>query len=334
MLNKKIVLVTGGAGFIGSHTVEKLINQGYIVRVLDNLSGGSFLNLNKIKNNKRLIFEKKDIKTINTSSSFFKKVYGIIHFAGSGSIIPSIENPNFYIKNNLNGTTNILEAVVKNNIKNFVYAASSSCYGKALIPTSENALINCEHPYALSKYLGEQAALNWGKVYRFKTNSLRIFNAYGTRLTTKGSYGTVFAVFMKQILEKKPLTLVGNGNQKRDYIYVTDVADAFIKALIIKTKSRIFNIGSGIPQSIKYIIKLLVEKNYKILRIPDRPGEPRITKSSIALAIHELGWNPEISFEEGISLMLDDINYWKQSVLWNRNNIKKATQTWFKYLKK
>jgi UDP-glucose 4-epimerase len=334
MPNKRVIVVTGGAGFIGSHTVEKLINYGYIVRVLDNLSGGSLANLKKIKNNKRLIFEKNDIIKINPNSSFFKKVYGIIHFAGSGSIVPSIENPNFYIKNNLNGTTNILEAVVKNNIKNFVYAASSSCYGKARVPTSENALINCEHPYALSKYLGEQAALNWGKVYRFKTNSLRIFNAYGPRLTTKGAYGTVFAVFMKQILEKKPLTLVGSGNQKRDYIYVNDVAEAFIKALNITTKSRIFNIGSGNPQSVKYMIKLLVGKNYKITKIPDRPAEPKITKSDIALARLELKWNPVTSFEEGISIMLDNIHYWKKSVLWDSNNIKKATKTWFKYLKK
>jgi UDP-glucose 4-epimerase len=334
MQNKKIIIVTGGAGFIGSHTVEKLIHHGYAVRVLDNLIGGSFSNLKKIKNNPRLIFENKDITKINPSSFFFKKVHGIIHFAGSGSIVPSIENPNFYIKNNLNGTTNILEAVVKNNIKNFVYAASSSCYGTARIPTSENALISCEHPYALSKYLGEQAALHWGKVYRFKTNSLRIFNAYGPRLTTKGTYGTVFAVFMKQILEKKPLTLVGNGNQKRDYIYVSDVADAFIKALIIATKSRIFNIGSGNPKSVNDMIKLLVEKNYKITQIPDRPGEPKTTKANIALAVRELKWLPMISFEEGISIMLDNIHYWERSVLWNSNNIKKATKTWFKYLKK
>jgi UDP-glucose 4-epimerase len=334
MLNKKIIIVTGGAGFIGSHTVEKLIEHGYAVRVLDNLSGGSLLNLKEVKNSKKLNFENKDIVKINPSTSFFKNVHGIIHFAGSGSIVPSIENPNFYIKNNLNGTTNMLEAVVKNNIKNFVYAASSSCYGKARIPTSENNPISCEHPYALSKYLGEQAALNWGKVYRFKTNSLRIFNAYGPRLTTKGAYGTVFAVFMKQILEKKPLTLVGNGNQKRDYIYVSDVADAFIKALKIATKSRIFNIGSGNPKSIKYMIKLLVEKNHKITKIPDRPGEPRITKSNIELAIRELNWNPVISFEEGISIMLDNIHYWESSILWDSNNIKKATKTWFKYLKK
>jgi UDP-glucose 4-epimerase len=335
MSNKKIVIVTGGAGFIGSHTVESLLEQGFVVRVLDNLSGGSIVNLEKVINNKNLIFQNSDIRKISQNSSFFKKVYGIIHFAGSGSIVPSIENPNFYIQNNLNGTVNLLEAVVKNNIKNFVYAASSSCYGKtAAVPTKETAKISCEHPYALSKYFGEQAALHWGKIYKFKCNSLRIFNAFGPRLTTKGSYGTVFAVFMKQIIENKPLTLVGNGSQKRDYVYVEDVADIFIKALKIKTKSRIFNVGNGNPQSIKCMIKLLVGKNYKIIKIPERPGEPKVTMADISLANSELKWKPKISFANGLSIMLENIDYWKNAVLWDSNNIKMATKVWFKYLKK
>jgi UDP-glucose 4-epimerase len=334
MFSKKVVIVTGGAGFIGSHTVENLLDQGFIVRLLDNLSGGSFENLNKVKNNKNLLFKNNDINKISPGSSFFKNVFGIIHFAGSGSIVPSIENPKFYIQNNLNGTINVLESVVRNNIKNFVYAGSSSCYGKAKIPTKETAKINCEHPYALSKYFGEQAALHWGRVYRFKCNSLRIFNAYGPRLTTKGAYGTVFAVFMKQIIEKKPLTLVGDGSQKRDYVYVLDVANAFIKALKIHTKSRVFNIGNGNPQSIKYMIKLLVGNNYKIVTIPERPGEPSVTMANIALAKKELNWKPKISFEKGLSIMLQNIKYWENSILCNSNNIKKATKSWFKYLKK
>lgn len=334
MFNKRIVIVTGGAGFIGSHTVEDLLNRGYKVRVLDNLIGGSIKNLKKVIKNKNLFFNKGDIQKISQNSSFFKNVYGIIHFAGSGSIVPSIENPKFYIQNNLNGTVNLLEAAVKNNVKNFVYAASSSCYGKVSVPTRETAKISCEHPYAISKYFGEQAALHWGKIYRFKSSSLRIFNAYGPRLTTKGSYGTVFAVFMKQILENKPLTLVGDGSQKRDYVYVTDVSDAFIKALNIDTKSRIFNIGKGDPKSIKHMIKKLVGPKYNVNKIPERPGEPKITMADISLAKKELKWEPKVSFEEGLSIMLENIDYWKDAKLWNSSNIKVATKTWFKYLKK
>ena len=334
MLNKKIFLVTGGAGFIGSHTVEYIISRGYKVRVIDNLMGGTLDNLASLKNNKNLEIVIRDIRKIDLNSKLFKNIQGIIHFAGSGSIVPSIENPNFYIENNLHSTTHLLDACVKNNIKNFVYAASSSCYGLAKTPTRESHQIQCEHPYALSKYFGEQAALHWAKVYRLNVNSLRIFNAYGPRLTTKGAYGTVFAVFMKQILEKKPLTLVGSGNQKRDYVYVTDVAKAFFKAVSLKTKTKIFNIGAGKPQSLNYMIKLLVGYNYKKITIPNRPGEPAITHANISLAKKELNWSPSISFEWGIQQMLKNINYWKKSKLWNKKNISKATVSWFKYLKK
>jgi UDP-glucose 4-epimerase len=334
MLNKKIFLVTGGAGFIGSHTVEYIISRGYKVRIIDNLTGGTLNNLSSLKNNKNLEIIIKDIKKLDLNSKFFKDIHGIIHFAGSGSIVPSIENPNFYIENNLYSTTHLLDACVKNNIKNFVYAASSSCYGLAKTPTRESHEIQCEHPYALSKYFGEQAALHWAKVYRLNVISLRIFNAYGPRLTTKGAYGTVFAVFMKQILEKKPLTLVGSGNQKRDYVYVTDVAKVFFKAVSLKTKTKIFNIGAGKPQSLNYMIKLLVGYNYKKITIPNRPGEPAITHANISLAKKELNWSPSISFEWGIQQMLKNINYWKKSKLWNKKNISKATVSWFKYLKK
>jgi UDP-glucose 4-epimerase len=139
---------------------------------------------------------------------------------------------------------------------------------------------------------------------------------------------------MKQILERKPLTVVGSGNQKRDYVYVTDVAKAFFKAVLLKTNARIFNIGAGKPQSLKYMIKLLVGNNYKKITIPNRPSEPKITYADISLAKKELDWMPLISFENGIQQMLNDINYWKNSKLWNKENISKATQTWFKYLRK
>jgi UDP-glucose 4-epimerase len=330
---KKIFIVTGGAGFIGSHTVENLLKKGFKVRVIDSLIGGDLRNLSSVKNNRNLQVELSDIKNLKIKSKIFKNVYAIIHFAGSGSIVPSIENPNFYLENNLLCTTHLLECAVKNNIKNFVYAASSSCYGIASTPTKELHKIECEHPYALSKYFGEQAALHWGKVYGINVNSLRIFNAYGPRLTTKGAYGTVFAVFMKQILENKPLTLVGSGNQKRDYVYVTDVANAFVKASMIKTKSKVFNIGAGNPQKISHLINLLAGKKYKIIKIPNRPGEPNITDANISRAKKELNWEPSKSFDWGVSEMLKNIDYWKESKLWDKKNIAKATVSWFKYLK-
>jgi len=333
MRNKKIFLITGGAGFIGSHTVDALIEKNYKVRVIDDLSGGSLNNLKIHSKSNLLDFEKVDIKKLNPDNKIFKNADYIIHFAGSGSIVPSIERPNFYMQNNAFGTSRILEAGVWNNVRKFVYAASSSCYGIARFPTSENHKIQCEHPYAFSKYYGEQLVLHWSKVYRLNVKSLRIFNAFGPRLTTKGAYGTVFAVFMKQILEKKPLTLVGTGNQKRDYVYVSDVAEAFIKSALNESKSDIFNIGSGKPTSINKLIKILAGDNYKIIKLPNRPGEPHVTCANISRAKKELRWFPKVTFGEGINEMLNNIKYWKDSPLWNKEKICRATKTWFKYLR-
>ena len=220
-----------------------------------------------------------------------------------------------------------------NNIRKFIYAASSSCYGIARTPTSEKHIIQCEHPYAFSKYYGEQLVLHWSKVYRLNVKSLRIFNAFGPRLTTKGAYGTVFAVFMKQILEKKALTLVGTGKQKRDYIYVSDVADAFIISALKHSKSNVFNVGSGNPNSINKLIKILVGDKYKVIKLPNRPKEPHITCADISKIKKELGWFPKVTFEEGVKEMLNNIDYWKNSPLWNKEKIGTATKTWFKYLR-
>jgi UDP-glucose 4-epimerase len=204
MGKKKSVIVTGGAGFIGSHLVDALIESGESVIVIDNLVGGHLRNLDQHKNQERLEFVDLNISTLNPSNSLFKDVSKVFHLAGIGDIIPSIEKPLEYFQNNVYGTANILDATRINNIGTFIYAASSSCYGIAKTPTDEKSSISCEHPYSLSKYLGEQLSFHMSKVYNLDVKSIRIFNAYGPRINTKGMYGTVFAVFLKQILENKP----------------------------------------------------------------------------------------------------------------------------------
>src|SRR5262249_24063021 len=153
----------------------------------------------------------------------FREVDYVFHFAGIGDIVPSIERPMEYMSANVQGTVHMLECARHACVKKFVYAASSSCYGLATTPTSEVHPIAPLYPYALSKYQGEQAALHWHRVYRLPTNSIRIFNAYGTRSRTSGAYGAVFGVFLKQKLEGKPFTVVGDGDQTRDFLYVSDV---------------------------------------------------------------------------------------------------------------
>ena len=331
-MKKKIAIVTGGAGFIGSHVVDKLIKENYIVRIIDDLSGGHDNNLIQHKNNKNIHLEKKNILKINKNNNIFKDVDYLFHFAGKGDIVPSIDNPTKYMQTNVLGTIKMLEGARNNKIK-FIYAASSSCYGLATTPTKETHKIQPQYPYALSKYMGEQNVFHWNKVYNLPVISIRIFNAYGTRVRTTGAYGAVFGVFFKQKLSNKPFTVVGNGKQKRDFIYVTDVADAFYKSARSKINNEIFNLGAGNPQSISKLIKLIDPKN-PIIFIPKRPGEPNITWADISKITKMVKWKPKIKFEKGVKLMIKDIESWKDAPLWEKDSIDKATKSWFKYLSK
>ena len=194
---KKITVVTGGAGFIGSHMVDLLLAKKYKVNVIDNLSGGHKKNLIRHKNNPNLKFEKKDICKLKNNHKFFKSADFVFHFAGIGDIVPSIKNPLNYMQTNIQGTVRVLEAARHNRIKKFVYSASASCYGLNSSRTNEKGKIDTKYPYALSKYMGEQTAFHWHKVYGLPVNSIRIFNAYGTRVRTTGAYGAVFGVFFR-----------------------------------------------------------------------------------------------------------------------------------------
>ena len=228
------------------------------------------------------------------------------------------------------GTINVLEISKKLKVKKFLYAASSSCYGIAKTPTKESDKINPLYPYALSKLMGEDAVMHWNKLYNIPVTSIRIFNAYGPRVKTTGAYGAVFGVFFKQMLSKKPFTLVGDGTQKRDFLHVRDVANAFYLASQKTSKFKIFNLGAGKPQSIKTIIKIL---GGKFIKIPKRPGEPHKTWANISRIKKELKWKPKINFKDGVNEMVENINYWENAPLWNIKKIKTATKEWFKYMK-
>ncbi len=327
---KKIALVTGGAGFIGSHLVELLIKKKFKVIVIDNLSNGNLKNIKNLIKEKNLIFLKKNISDKKLNLKKYKINY-VFHLAALGSIVPSIDNPIKYMENNFNGTLNLLEKLRNMKIKKIVYAASSSCYGLAATPTSEKNEINTQYPYAFSKWIAEEAIKHWSKLFNMPYVSIRIFNAFGPRFQTKGAYGSVIGVFLKQKLSKKPITLVGDGNQSRDYVHVKDVANAFYLAAISKYKNQVFNLGSSKPIKINEIIKLL--KPRKIEKIPNRPGEPLKTHANIGKIKNMLGWKPNISFEDGFSDLLKNIDDWKNAPLWDKKKIKKATFNWFKYLK-
>jgi len=329
MSQKPIALVTGGAGFIGSHMVDNLLAHGYRVRAFDNLVSGRESNLAHLAGNADFSFERGDIRALQAGASVFSDVRFVFHFAGIGDIVPSIEQPLEYMSANVQGTAAVLECARHAQVQKLVYAASSSCYGVAATPTREDHPIAPQYPYALSKYMGEQACLHWCQVYRLPVNAIRIFNAYGTRVRTTGAYGAVFGVFFRQKLAGKPFTVVGDGTQSRDFLYVTDVAEAFRRAAETPMTGQIWNLGAGNPQSVNRLVELLGGEQ---VHVPKRPGEPDCTWADITKIKRDLGWKPTISFEQGVALMMKEIDVWRDAPLWNPDSIAKATKTWFDYL--
>ena len=204
---------------------------------------------------KKLNF-KKNINNFRSILPSFKNVDVVVHLAALSDIVPSINDPKNYINTNIIGTMNVLEAMRFHDVKKIVYSASSSCYGiPKNYPTKENNKIDTRYPYSFSKNIAEQLIQHWSKVYNINFISLRLFNVYGTRSRTHGAYGAALGVFLRQKIANQPFTVVGNGNQKRDFIYVSDVCEAFYKAIKSKKKNFILNIGSGKPQSVNTLFK-------------------------------------------------------------------------------
>ena len=329
MTRKAIAVVTGGAGFIGSHMVDLLLARDYGVRVIDSLVGGRESNLAHHAGNPDLAFERGDVRRLDPRSPFFMGVRHVFHFAGIGDIVPSIERPTEYMETNVQGTVRVLECARQAGVEKLVYAASSSCYGLADVPTREDHPISPQYPYALSKYLGETAVLHWGRVYRLPVNSIRIFNAYGTRVRTTGAYGAVFGVFFKQKLEGRPFTVVGDGTQRRDFVYASDVAAAFLRAAQTEKNGEVWNLGGGNPQSVNRLVELLAGP---VVYIPRRPGEPDVTWADITKVTGDLDWRPQVTFEEGVARMVANIEHWRDAPLWDPESIAHATRTWFEFL--
>jgi UDP-glucose 4-epimerase len=244
-----------------------------------------------------------------------------------------VQNPEAYYDTNATGTFNVLQAARKAGARRFVYAASSSCYGiPDSYPTPETAEIRPQYPYALTKYLGEELVMHWGQLYDLPVVSLRFFNVYGTRSRTSGAYGAVFGVFLAQLLAGKPLTIVGDGEQTRDFTYVTDVAGAVATAGDSDVGGRIFNVGTGKAVSVNRLAELLEAK--ETVNIPKRPGEPDCTMADVTRIQAELGWSAAVPIEEGVRTMLDNIDYWREAPVWTVDQIEDATKDWFTYLGK
>jgi len=322
------VLVTGGAGFIGSHIVDSLVARADQVTVIDNFSTGRSSNLDHVRSIVELV--EADISKPGSWQRLVAEADRVFHLAALADIVPSIQDPGGYYRANVEGTYNVIDAARRGNVKRFVYAASSSCYGiPDEYPTNETAPIRPQYPYALTKRLGEELVLHFGQVYKLPVVSLRLFNVYGPRSRTSGTYGAVFGVFLAQKLAGKPFTVVGDGTQTRDFTFVTDVADAFIAAADSAVQDEILNVGSGQTISVNRLCELLGgEKTY----IPKRPGEPDCTFADVSRIKALLGWSAKVNIEAGVAEILKSIEYWRDAPVWTPASIATATEDWFKYL--
>ena len=324
-------IVTGGCGFIGSHLTDALLARGEKVTVVDNCSVGNTRNLAHHENNPNLRIIIDDITNRSLMQSLIDAETKVFHLAALADIVPSVQDPQKYFQSNVDGTLSVLEACRQNGVKRFTYVASSSCYGLAdTFPTSENAPIQPMYPYALTKYLGEEMVMHWSSLYKFPALSLRFFNIYGPRARTSGTYGAVFGVFLAQLHAGKPLTIVGDGTQTRDFTYVTDAVSALLVASDSDVSGQSFNVGSDNPVSINRLVELLGTRN--TVYIPKRPGEPDCTFADTTKIKNILNWSSSISIEEGVANMLSFIDNWKDAPVWTPSTIQTATEDWFKYL--
>lgn len=323
-------LVTGGAGFIGSHLVDRLLAEGLEVVALDDLSNGRESNLKEARKSKAFSFHRADCSDFKAITPLFKGVSRVFHLAALADIVPSIVDPLKYHKANVDSTAAVLEASRAAGVKRFLYAASSSCYGiPDVYPTPESADIRPMYPYALTKRLGEELVLHWAKTYKMSALCLRLFNVYGPRARTSGTYGAVFGVFLAQKLAGKPFTVVGDGTQTRDFTYVSDVAAAFHAASRSALSGTSLNVGSGGTYSVNDLVKML---GGPVTYVPKRPGEPDCTFADISRIKAELGWSPKVTFAEGVKKIVAHIEDWREAPVWDAKSVNEATKEWFQHL--
>ncbi|MBQ7794639.1 MAG: SDR family oxidoreductase [Clostridia bacterium] len=300
-------LVTGGAGFIGTNLCETILNMGYKVRCLDDLSTGSRKNVDELIAHPNYEFVEGDIKDYDTCVKACEGIDYVLHQAAWGSVPRSIEMPLFYCKNNIDGTLNMLEAARQSGVKKFVYASSSSVYGdEPNLPKTEGREGNLLSPYALTKQCDEEWAKLYTMHYGLDTYGMRYFNVFGRRQNPEGAYAAVIPKFIKQLLNNEQPTINGDGKQSRDFTYIENVIEANLKACLAPSEAagEAFNIAYGGREYLIDIYNTLTTalgKDIKPNFGPDRKGDIKHSNADISKAKRLLGYDPEYNFERGLN---------------------------------
>ncbi len=294
---KERVLVTGGAGFIGSHLVEALLERGYPVRTLDNLTLG-----HKQWLNPEAEFIEGDIRDLDVCLRASKDCTGVFHMAAMSRSAASLDNIAICTSNNVVGTENILTAARQAGVNKIIYSGSSTYYGSQKTPHHEDMAPQYLNFYGLTKHIGEEYCLLFDRLYNLPAIVLRYFNVYGPRLSGEGAYALVISIFLKQYNAGLPLTIHGTGEQSRDFVHVKDVARANIMAFESDKRTKIYNVGTGKTVSVKELANLI---SLKQVHEPRRSGDAEITLADISRIKSELGWQPNISLEAGMKELLN-----------------------------
>jgi len=300
------ILVTGGAGFIGSHIVDWLLDEGFKVRVLDNLSTGDKKNLAKHQNKKSFQFIEGDIRNFDLIKKTVKGVDAVIHEAALVSVTRSVENPLLSNEVNVTGTVNLLKACVDAHVKRFIYASSCAVYGDSeTLPNHENLAPKPLSPYAVDKLAAENYAKVFHNVYGLETTSLRYFNVYGPR-QKYGPYSGVISIFINRLLKNKPPIIYGDGKQTRDFINIKDVVKANMLALSKREAvGEVFNISTGEATTInkltETIQKIMGKTSLKPVHAEPRPGDIKHSYGDITKARRKLEYEPKVQLEKGLS---------------------------------
>ena len=296
-------IVTGGAGFIGSNIVDSLVDMGWEVTVIDNESTDAH---EQFYYNDKAEYWDYDICDYNKIEPLFRGVDYVFHLAAEARIQPAIENPLLAVQTNTLGTCSVLQAARVNNVKRVVYSSTSSAYGFNDIPSVETMRKQCLNPYSVSKTSGEELCEMYYNLFGLETVMFRYFNVYGERQPTRGQYAPVIGLFQRQYEASEPMTIVGDGLQRRDFTHVSDVVDANLKAALSsneKVLGELFNIGTGKNYNINDLVKLFVDEPVEgedFIYIPERIGEVRESLSDCRKAKDLLEWEPVINLEDWI----------------------------------